>query len=183
MTRKINNNMENSRDYIHIITNFVTRKSKIQKGEFEIGLSTWIWKQSRKFIKEKEKGSYTYLGRFPSLSVQMRISPGRPDPPSLPFLSIVVTYSGAHFVSRSHDTLARASPLCLVGLLCQCHRRRCCAGPYRQLYLHQRSAADSFAVNLAPRRRGFNKFPGVSLPCQWCFTPFSNTDCVDPITQ
>jgi hypothetical protein len=40
MTRKINNNMENSRDYIHIITNFVTCKTKIQKGEFEISLST-----------------------------------------------------------------------------------------------------------------------------------------------
>jgi hypothetical protein len=32
--------MENNRDYIHIITNFVTRKSEIQKGEFEICLST-----------------------------------------------------------------------------------------------------------------------------------------------
>jgi hypothetical protein len=91
MTRKINNNMENNRDYIHIITNFVTRKSEIQKGEFEIGLSTWIWKQSRKFIKEKKKGSCAYLGRFPSLSAQMRISPTRPDPPSLPFLSVVIT--------------------------------------------------------------------------------------------
>jgi hypothetical protein len=91
MTRKINNNMKNSRDYIHIITNFVTRKSKIQNGEFEIGLSTWIWKQSRKFIKEKKKGSYTYLGWFPSLSAQIRISPARPDPPSLPFLYVVVT--------------------------------------------------------------------------------------------
>jgi hypothetical protein len=95
MIRKINNNMENNRDYIHIITNFVTRKSEIQKGEFEICLSTWIWKQSRKFIKEKKKGSYAYLGRFPSLSAQMRISPARLDPPSFPFLSVVVTCKGA----------------------------------------------------------------------------------------
>lgn len=117
MTRKINNNMENSRDYIHIITNFVTRKSKIQKGEFEISLSTWIWKQNRKFIKEKRKGSYTYLGRFPSLSAQMGISSARPISLSLPFSHTEPLACGAH-MSVPPRLRARVYH-CHVGLCCQ----------------------------------------------------------------
>jgi hypothetical protein len=57
-------------------------------------------------------------------------------------------------------------------------------GPYGQLHPEQRSAADSFTVNLAPGRCGFNKSPGSAsrtrllfrFPADWWACDRSHVD-------
>jgi hypothetical protein len=55
MTRKINNNMVNSRDYNHIITIFGTHKSEIQNDSLNLVWVLEIINKSEKFIKEIER--------------------------------------------------------------------------------------------------------------------------------
>ena len=77
MTRKINNNMVNSRDYNHIITNFGTRKSEIQNENLNLAWVLEIENKSEKFIKEMEK---THQRSWPEFQVLGPLTPAHCRP-------------------------------------------------------------------------------------------------------
>jgi hypothetical protein len=93
MTRKINNNMVNNGDYNHIITNFGTRKSKIQNENLNLFWVLEIENKSEKFIKEIKKRPTSVDGPI-SQSDPTRLCPRQPTS-SLPRAPTIFTYTWA----------------------------------------------------------------------------------------